>query len=676
MKKLIVLLFSALLIVSQDAYSNKQAMVPETLWEFGRVGGIQVSPCGNDLLFTITYYDVEENISQRDIYTVPVAGGTPVNITNSEHNEFNAMWRPDGEKIGYLSSKSGTVQLWEMNIDGSDPKQVTDIEKGINGFEYSPDIEHIYFIKRVKLEECPRDKHPDLPKSNALIYDDLMYRHWDRWHDYSYSHIFIAPYDDGSIGEYYDIMEDEPWNSPLPPFGGIGQISWTPDGKKLAYTCKKKKGKDWALSTNSDIYLYDIETGETENLTPFNEGYDRNPVFSPDGKYMAWESMETPGFESDKSRIMIMYLGDGSYKEYSTGFDQSSRNIRWSENSEKLYFISGIHATYQLYSLNIEDYKIKQITEGWHNYNSFDLAGDYLVGARMSISSPVEIYRVDKKSGSQEMVTFVNEQVFEKINMGEVEKRWIETTDGEKMLTWVIYPPGFDPDKEYPALLFCGGGPQSAVSQFFSYRWNFQLMAAHDYVIIAPNRRGLPTFGQEWNDQISQDYGGQNMQDLMSAVRVLKKEPFIDEERIGAVGASYGGFSVFWLAGHHEGLFNAFIAHCGMFNFKSWYGTTEEMFFANHDIGGPYWETPTPNSYDFSPHRFVQNWETPIMVIHGAKDYRVPKSEGLQAFNAAQLNGVPSRLMFFPDENHWVLKPQNSILWQREFFKWLDKWLK
>ena len=675
MRKLTILLVLSVFLL-HSGHSQKKAMVPETLWEFGRVGGMKVSPDGNTLLFTVTYYDVDENSSNRDIYTVPVAGGEPQNITNSDYNEFNALWRPDGEKIGYLSSKSGTVQLWEIKPDGTSPVQVSDIPGGITGFNYSPDMNNIFFTKRVKLEESPHDKHPDLPESNALIYDDLMYRHWDRWHDYKYSHVFIAPYENGTIGEHYDIMEDEPYNSPLPPFGSIGQISWTPDGKKLAYTCKKKKGVDWTLSTNSDIYLYDLETGETTNLTPFNKGYDRNPVFSPDGNYMAWESMETPGFESDKNRIMIMDINDGSYKDYSEGFDRSSSNFRWSEDGNTLYFISGIHATYQMFSLDIASGEITQITDGRHNYNSLEIAGDYLVGERMSMSAPVELFRVNESDGSQDKVAFINEPVFENIKMGEVEKRWVKTTDDKDMLVWVIYPPNFDPDKKYPALLYCGGGPQSAVSQFFSYRWNFQIMAAHDYIIIAPNRRGLPTFGREWNDQISQDYGGQNMQDYLSAARAVKTEPFIDENRIGAVGASYGGFSVFWLAGNHDGLFNAFIAHCGMFNFESWYGSTEEMFFANHDIGGPYWDDPTPHSYEFSPHRFVSNWDTPLLVIHGAKDYRVPKSEGLQAFNAAQLQGVPSRLLFFPEENHWVLQPQNSILWQREFFKWLDKWLK
>lgn len=676
MNRLKISLLTALLLLAGSIAAQKPVMKPETLWEMGRVGGTQVSPDGKTLLFTITNYDVETNKASRDIYILPVEGGQPRNLTNSEFNESAAQWRPDGRKIGFLSARSGTMQIWEMNPDGTNPLQVSQVAGGITGFEYSPDLRHVYFTRRVQVDRSPADMYPDLPLANVLIYDDLMYRHWDRWHDYKYSHIFIAPYNNGTIGRYIDIMEGEPYDSPMPPFFGSAQISWTPDGKALAYTAKKKTGKDRAVSTDSDIYLYDLATRQTRNLTSFNPGYDKNPVFSPNGRYMAWQSMQTPGFEADKERILIMDLTSGTWIDYSEGFDQSSSSFSWSPDGNSLYFISGHQATYQLYQLNIASRQIRQITEGWHNYNSLALAGEYLVGERMSMSAPTEIYRVRIADGTQQQLTFVNQTILEELELARVEQRWITTTDNKQMLVWVIYPPHFDPEKKYPALLYCGGGPQSAVSQFFSYRWNFQMMAANDYIVIAPNRRGLPTFGQEWNDQISQDYGGQNMQDLLMAAREVSKESYVDETRLGAVGASYGGFSVFWLAGHHQGLFSAFIAHCGMFNFESWYGTTEEMFFANHDIGGPWWQEPRPHSYDFSPHRFVANWDTPILVIHGAKDYRVPLSEGMQAFNAARLKGIPSRLVVFPEENHWVLQAQNSILWQREFFSWLDQWLK
>jgi len=675
MKQFIIIYLLSIVMVN-TTLAQKQAMKPETLWEFGRVSGLEVSPDEKHIIYGVTYYNTETGKSSRDIYRMPSQGGDPVNISNSDSNESNAKWRPDGKKIGYISSKSGSNQLWEMNPDGTDQKQVSQIPGGISGFNYSPDMKHIFFLKSVKLDDSPKDVHQDLPLADVLIYDDLMYRHWDTWNDYTYSHVFIASYNDGNVGQPVDLMEGEKYHAPLPPFGGIEQISFTPDGKKIAYTSKKETGLEAAKSTNSDIYLYDIETRITKNLTDFNPGYDKYPVFSPNGKYMAWVSMETPGFESDKERIMILDLETGFYRDYSENFDQSSGSFAWSKDSETLYFISGHHATYQIYSLSLASGEIKQITNGWHNYNSVAVAQDKLVGEKMSMSSPVEIFSINITDGNEKQITQVNAPVFEKIEMGRVEQKWIETTDGKQMLVWVIVPPNFDPTKKYPALLYCGGGPQSAVSQFFSYRWNFQMMAANDYVVIAPNRRGLPTFGQEWNDQISQDYGGQNMQDLLTAAREVSKEPYIDETRLGAVGASYGGFSVFWLAGNHDGLFKTFIAHSGMFNFESWYGTTEELFFANHDIGGPYWETPRPHSYDFSAHRFVENWDTPIMITHGALDFRVPLAEGMQAYNIAQMKGIPSKLIVFPNENHWILQPQNSILWQREFFKWLDQWLK
>ncbi len=661
---------------SAFSMGQSQPLTPETLWEFGRLGDVRVSPDGTNILYGVTHYSIEENKGVRDLFVMPASGGEPVNITNSDVSESSAEWRPDGQRIGFLRSTDNGTQLFEMDPDGGNVAQLTDLEGGITGFGYAPDMAHIYYTKGVKIKETVEDKHPDLQQANAYIADDLMYRHWDSWSDGTFSHVFVAGYSDGQVDPGLNIMEGEPWSSPLPPFGGSSQIAWSADGRYLAYTCKKKVGKDWTTSTNSNIYFYDLASGETTDMTPFNDGYDRNPVFSPDSRYMAWESMAKDGFESDKSRIMIMDLETGKYRDYSAGFDQSSSGFSWSEDSRTLYFVSGVHATYQLYALDIESREITQLTEGRHNYQSVMPAGDHLIAERMSMSMPTEVFQVDPLSGQQEQLSFVNREILDRTPMGDVEERWVTTTDGKEMLVWVIYPPNFDPDREYPELLYCGGGPQSAVSQFFSYRWNFQMMAANDYIVVAPNRRGLPTFGQEWNDQISEDWGGQNMDDYLSAIDAVKQEPFVDESRLGAVGASYGGYSVFWLAGHHEERFSAFISHCGLFNLESWYGSTEEMFFANHDIGGAYWEDPTPHSYEFSPHLFVHRWDTPMMVIHGAKDYRVPYIEGLQAFNAAQLQGIPSRLLFFPDENHWVLTPQNGILWQREFFKWLDEWLK
>ncbi len=654
-------------------------MTPEVIWSFGRLGEPRVSPSGEHVLYSVTYFNIEENRPYRDIYLAPVSGGESKNLTNSATNEFNAVWRPDGKKIGYLSPTSGSVQLWEMNPDGSGAKQISEIDGGISGFSYSPDFSKIYYIKSVKLDRDIHDLFPDLPKANARLENDLMYRHWDQWHDYTYQHIFIADYEDGKVGEGIDIMEGERFDSPMKPFGGTEQIAWSRDGKILAYTCKKKVGKEYSLSTNSDIYFYDISTGKTTNFTEGMMGYDQNPVFSPDGKYLAWESMERDGYESDNTRLFVANIETGEKKDYTANFDQDAHNLCWNNESNAIYFISDIHATDEIFKLNLARESIERITEGVHNYLTVEPAGSKLVAQKVSMSQPAELYLVEPETGTDQPLTSVNKGILDQLTMGKVEERWLETTDGKQMHTWVIYPPHFDPAKKYPALLYCQGGPQGTVSQFWSYRWNFQMMVANGYIVVAPNRRGLPGFGQEWNEQISKDYGGQNIKDYLTAIDEVAKEPFVDETRLGAVGASYGGFSVFFLAGNHDGRFKAFISHDGMFNFEHQYLTTEEMWFVNWDIGGPFWErdnAAAQRSYTFSPHKFVQNWDTPILVIHGEKDFRVPPDQGMAAFNAAVLKDIPGQFLYFPEENHWVLQAQNGILWQRVFFNWLDKWLK
>lgn len=654
---------------------SSDVMTPEVLWSFGRLGGAQVSPDGSTVLYTVTYYNIEENKSYRDIYTIPVAGGEAKNITNTASNEYNVVWRPDGKKIGYLSSASGSVQLWEMNPDGSNKQQVSEIDGGIFGFQYAPDLSKIYYLQTVKLDNDIHDLFPDLPKANARLETDIMYRHWDTWHDYTYNHIFIADYSDGKVGEGKDIMAGERFDSPMKPFGGTEQIVWSPDSKTLAYVCKKKVGREYAVSTNSDIYLYDVVSGETSNFTEGMMGYDQNPVYSPDGKYLAWESMERDGYEADKNRLFVADLETGEKKDYSANFDQNAASLSWSADSKSIYFISDIHATDEIYKLELADNSIVRLTDGVHNYQSAVPVGNQLLAQKVSMSQPAELYLVDPANGKDKALTTVNKGILDQLTMGKVEKRWMETTDGKQMAVWVIYPPHFDPNKKYPTLLYNQGGPQGTVSQFWSYRWNFQMMAANNCIVVAPNRRGLPTFGQEWNDQISGDYGGQNMQDYLSAIDAVAKEPFVDEKNLAAAGASYGGYSVFWLAGNHEKRFNAFIAHCGIYDFTSMYGSTEEYFFVNHDYEGAFWDTPKPKSYDFSPHHFINNWDTPILIITGANDFRIPYTQSLEAFNAAQLKGIPSRLLFFPDESHFVLKPQNSVLWQREFGAWLENWL-
>ena len=653
---------------------SKGVMDEKILWYLGRLGDVQVSPDGKTLLYAVTYYDYRENKGNTELYIMPATGGEPTRITISEESEMQPIWRPDGKKIAYLRANDKGMQIWEADPDGKNAKAISNVDGDINGFSYAPDMKHICYFQNVQLEQTIAERYPDLPDADAMIYDDLMYRHWNYWADGSYSHLFVADYP--SLDNPVDLLENQKFHCPNPPFGGIEEVSWHPDGNKLVYCCKKLTGKEFAESTNTDIYLYNLNTKTTQNLTESNKGYDMDPVISPDGKKMVWWNMKTDGFESEKHSLMIYDFQTGTAEDYSTDFDQDATGFAWSEDSKTVYFISCIEATHHVYKMNVESRIIEQITTGDYDYNTVQVDGNQLIVTRTTHAEPSEIYTVQLDNKSVEQLSFINKDVLDKITPAKTVKRWVKTTDGKQMLVWVILPPNFDSTKKYPALLYCQGGPQSSVSQFFSYRWNFQMMAAHDYIIVAPNRRGLPGFGSKWNDQISGDFGGQNMKDYLSAIDDVAKEPYVDENRLGCVGASYGGFSVYWLAGHHEKRFKAFIAHCGMFNFDSWYGTTEELFFANHDIEGPYWKTPTPKSYSFSPHKFVGTWDTPILVIHGGKDFRIPYTEGMQAFDAAQIQGIPSRFLFFPEECHFVSKPQNAMLWQREFFRWLDQWLK
>ncbi len=653
-------------------------MTPEVLWAFGRVAGVQVSPDEKKILYSVSYYSVEENKGNSELFVMNIDGTDKKQITHTGTREAAAKWMKDGSHIAFLSSETGSMQLWIMNADGTDRKQITDREGGINDFLFSPDESKILFIADVKYGQTTVDKYPDLPKASGKIITDLMYKHWDEWVQ-TVPHPFVADYKNDKVENEIDVLKGEPYESPMKPFGGIEQLAWSPDGKTVAYTCRKKTGKEYALSTNSDIYFYNIESGKTENKTEGMMGYDQNPVFSPDGKWLAWESMEHDGYESDKNRLFIMNLETGEKTDVSSDFDQNSNALAWSADSKSIYFVSCWHALTQIYKADIADKKIDEITKGIQDYALVIPTKEKLIGVKHSMSKPDEIYSIDPLSGKEAELSFENKDILAQLKMGRVEERWITTTDNKQMQTWVIYPPDFDPNKKYPTLLYCEGGPQSTVSQFWSYRWNFQMMAANDYIIVAPNRRGLPGFGMDWLTEISGDYGGQNMKDYLSAIDAVSKEPYVNKDKLGCVGASYGGFSVYWLAGHHEKRFKAFIAHDGMFNLPQQYLETEEMWFVNWDLGGPYWDKMNAiaqRSYANSPHLFVDKWDTPILVIHGEKDYRILASQGMAAFNAAILRGVPAEMLIFPDENHWVLQPQNGILWQRTFFSWLDKWLK
>ena len=659
---------------------SSDLMTPEVLWSFGRVGSSQVSPDGKTVLYDVTWFNIPENKPYRDLYLVSVDGGPGKRITDTPEKESEAAWRPDGKKIGYISTSSGEPQLWEINPDGTAPTQISKVKDGISGFKYAPDMKHIFYIGTVKLDQDVHDKYPDLPLANARLYDDIMYRHWDTWSDGTYQHIFVAAYSETGLTNHVDLQKGEKYDSPLKPYGGSEQIAWSADSKMIAYTCNKKSGKEYAISTNSDIYIYNLEKGTTSNLTEGMMGYDQNPAFSPDGKKIAWESMARDGYEADKVRLYVADLATGKKEDFSAGFDQNVKNLVWSGDSKTIWFLSDIHATDEIFKLDLATKKISRVTDGIHNYQSVALAGENLVASKVSMSQPAELYLVNPKTGSDKPLTSVNKGILDQLSIGKVESRWITTTDKKKMRAWVIYPPHFDPKKKYPALLFCEGGPQSTVSQFWSYRWNFQMMAANNYIIIAPNRRGLPGFGQAWNEQISGDYGGQNMKDYLTAIDTLAAEPYVDKNKLGAVGASYGGYSIYYLAGIHKGRFKAFISHSGIFNLEALYSTTEEMWFVNWDNGGSYWDAKNAvaqNTYkNFSPHKLVQNWDTPMLVIHGERDYRIPYTQGMGAFNSARLKNIPAELLLFPEENHWILQAQNGILWQRVFFDWLNRWLK
>jgi len=627
MKKLYFFLMLSGLCLSATA----QTITPEKLWELERVSPIGLTNDGEQVLFSSSSYDIDANTSNSKTFVLPLKGGEPTQIKS-----YDSIY--------------------------TDPK-------------VSPSGDYKIISKEVKVEPVSgEDFYPEMKKSDVYIYDDLNYRHWDTWEDGKYSHLFIK---DLSSGEEWDIMEGEPHDTPLQPFGGSEDYIWNSDGSKVFYVSKKVKGKEYAVSTNTDIYSYDIASQTTTNLTDDNEGYDTSPAVSRDGT-LAWLQMDEPGYESDKNDIVV--LRDGQKMNLTKDWDGTVSSFMWSKDGKKLFFIAPTMGTKQLFEVNLTknaSADVKQITKG-----QFDITGmvgesdNTMVVTRTDMNHASEIYTVDLKTGKMDQLSHANDAFYNRIKLSKVEKRMIPTTDGKEMLTWVIYPPDFDPSKKYPTLLYLQGGPQAPLSQFYSFRWNFQLMAAKGYIVVAPNRRGMPGYGVAWNEQISGDWGGQNMQDYLSAIDKVSKEDFVDNDRLGAVGASYGGYSAFYLAGHHDNRFKTFIAHDGIFNTRSMYGTTEELFFVNKDLDGAYWQNPTPKAYtEFNPINYVNNWNAPILIIQGGKDYRVPIGQGLEAFQAAQLKGLKSKLLYFPMENHWILSAQNGIIWQREFFKWLEETL-
>lgn len=647
---------------------------PEILWKMGRIGGMVLSPDRKQLLYTVTHYSVAENRGSTRLYRHTLGEAEPILV---EEGAMAPQWVGPNGDFAYLKVVDGAAQVF-LTAQNQTPKQVTSFSDGVESFWFSPDAARLLYAQFVQVEKTTLDRYPNLGKANVRIIDSLMYRHWDYWVDGRYSHLFLADLVDGKAQPGQDLLEDQPWDCPMSPGFSAEEVAWSPKGDAIFYTCKKSQGRVYATTTNSDVYRYDLATKTHTNLTALNPGYDRNPVLSPDGTQLLWQRMLTPGYESDRAMLMHCNLATGEVRELLPDFDRNADAYQWSDDASEVYILSGINGTHQLFRLTMADGAVTQLTQGQWDINWAGLAADgSWVVQRSQLNRAPELYTL--RDTTFEPLTHINQPIYDAVAFSEVEGRLMKTTDGGTMLTWIVYPPHFDPAKKYPTILYCQGGPQSTVSQFWSYRWNLQLMAAQGYVVVAPNRHGVPSFGQAWNRQISGDYSGQNIRDYLTAIDNIAKEPWCDKEHLGAVGASYGGYSVYYLAGVHEGRFKAFIAHNGMFNLESFYASTEETFFPNHDLGGPYWDkgnAVAQRSYANSPHKLVQKWDTPIMVIVGERDFRIAYTEGLQAFNAAQLRGIPSRLLVFPEETHFVTKPQNAIVWQHEFFGWLDHWLK
>ena len=658
-------------------------LTPEVLWSMGRIGGVAVSPDGSRIAYQVSYYSVKENASHTVIYVMNDDGSDVKLLTKSAVSEHSPAWI-DNDHIAFLSVKNGVQQIFSMDSDGKNRKQLSFGDKDIEGFLFSPDMQNVLVVKNVPNPLVKEKQYEDLPKASGMIADDLMFRHWDSWVT-SLPHPYVAAFDGKRVpDECVDLLEGEPYESPMLPFGGMEQFAWSPDGKSVAYTCRKKAGVEYTKSTDSDIYLYNIETGKVRNLCKLpgtedkNMGYDTNPKFNSDGRYIAWQSMERDGYESDINRLYVMDLESGRKWSVSESFDSNVDDFIWANDKDYFYFIGSWQGCMSLFNADLDGNVLPVNTDAC-DYNSLAMGRERrLIVTRQSMRFATEIYSVDVRRGLAEKLSHENDHIFAQMPNIKVEARAVKTTDGKDMLTWVVFPPNFDETKKYPTILFCEGGPQSMVSQFWSYRWNFRIMAAQGYIVVAPNRRGLPGFGKKWLEDISGDYGGQCMKDLLSAIDDICKEPYVDKDRLGCVGASFGDYSVYWLAGHHDGRFKCFIAHDGIFNLEQQYVETEEMWFPQWDLGGPYWEKNdiTRSTYATSPHLFADKWDTPILCIHGEKDYRILYSQAVSAFQAARLRGVPAELLLFPDENHWVLKPQNGILWQRTYFNWLDKWLK
>ena len=693
-----------LLFVFGQFLSAAERMTPELLWKLGRMGEVSISPDGKQVAYLVTHYDLAENSGKSDLLLQSISplpsaaqlekqprsvgfdtalqtGEAKVLIKGAKGlNSINWIQRPEGARIIYLAPTEGeksTSQVWMLDPADPKPKQITKLEQDVSNLIAAPTGDAIAFSLDITMDDDVTKVYPDLPKADARIIDSLMYRHWNAWHDYAYSHVHVAKLNaDGTAKEAIDLMRSLKADCPVPPFGGAEQFTFSPDGKQLALTIKLVNNP--AESTDTSIFLVSADGGPLKNITPGMPGYDVEPAYSPDGRYIAFHSMERPGFEADRNRIMLYDRSSGEIREVTVGLDQTTHHAIWSSDSKRLTFDSEFRGTQQVFEIDVASSKVQQVTSGQFDFSAVGATASGLLVKQQSMIRPTELALFSADGKSIETITDVNGKIFSNLELPKVEERMVKASDGKMIHNWVIMPPSYDKDdsKQWPMLTYCQGGPQGQIGQWFSYRWNFHLMAAQGYVVLAPNRRGMPGFGQEWNDQISGDWGGQAMQDILASTDAMMADPTIDRSRVAAVGASFGGYTVYWLMGHAENRFCSMIAHCGVYNLESMYGSTEELFFVNFDLGGPYWKsTEVAEEYEqFSPHKLAGNWKTPLLVIHGEKDFRVPVTQGMEAFTAAQTQGVPSRFLYFPGEGHWVNAPQNSVLWNRVFFEWLDRY--
>ncbi|MGI9469986.1 MAG: S9 family peptidase [Rubripirellula sp.] len=722
-----VLFYLALLLVVTPLWADR--LTPEKLWDLARVGDAAISPDGSTVAYLVKHYDLAENsgtsnlllqsLPQLPLATdgMSAAFGTPLAVSKprvllkdvkgigslgwlshasgakivyvapgeSDANETpesdakpKSDAKPNAAKSKEEEEEAGEAQAWMLDPSGGEPQQLTNVEKGIGNLIVAPSGDAMAFTVDVKLDKDVTQIFEDLPKADARIIDALMYRHWNQWHDYSYSHVHVVRIDEeGNASEPLDLMQSLRADCPMPPFGGAEQFTFSNDGREIALTLKLVNNP--AESTDSGIYLVSTEGGPLKNITPGMPGYDMNPVYSPDGRAIAFHSMERPGFESDRNRIMIYDRSSGELSEVTVGLDRTTHGATWSEDSKSLYFDSETRGTTQVFRIGVDDRQLQQMSSGRFNFSVVGTipGTSQLLLRQQSMLRPTELAVVDTETKDLATISDVNGEIYASLELPKVEERYFTATDGKQIHNWVILPPGYDPseDKKWPMLTYCQGGPQGQIGQWFSYRWNFHMMASHGYVVLAVNRRGMPGFGRKWNDDISGDWGGQAMQDILASTDAMIADPTIDRKRVAAIGASFGGYTVYWLMGNDASRFCTMVAHCGVFNLESMYGSTEELFFVNWDLGGPYWASESiGNDYaKFSPHKFVGKWKTPLLVIHGEKDFRVPVTQGMEAFTAAQVQGIPSRFLYFPKEGHWVLSPQNGVVWGRVFFDWLDR---